>query len=77
MEFWRDLLSAFSHIQIGWIRNEPAYYRKRLLHKGYQILIKIEIDDNPYVSDILERSYFEFYKNVDTKEEVYREVLAA
>ena len=69
-------MSAFVPVQIGWLGSEPAYYRKRLLHKGYQILIKHEIDKDPLVSDVLEGYYFELYKNVNTKQEIYREVLA-
>jgi len=76
MEYLRELFTAFVPKRLGWINNEPAYYRKRLLHRGYQILIRHEVDEDPYVTDILEESYFSLYKNGQILEEVYQEILA-
>jgi hypothetical protein len=52
----RDILTAFAPEFCGWVNNKPAYYRKRLLHRGYQLLVK-ECKDDASLLDQISDNY--------------------
>jgi len=62
----RELISAFIPIRMGMINDTPSYWRKRLFHKGYQILLKRSGENEYYIH----------HGNYDTLTEVFEEIVA-
>ena len=76
----RDWLTAFIPEHCGWYKGRPAYYRKRLIHHGYQLLTKKCKNDSTDLDRIIDNYFtdsciFILESNFDTKEELLNEVV--